>query len=176
MSSLQDLRKNRLKNDYQEMQKLLSSAFQWNTIKGNAPYVEEYRLNFQARVIIGPKPNYRSHHQLDLILPATYPFKAGPMIYMRSKPFPFHPNWYPQDGLWCSGKWNYSESLGRFAIRMLKSLLYDPIQTEPNDPAFRSAKDWYLRNQSQSLFPSDGLHKIPMLDIESKKSKKFNIR
>ena len=73
---------------------------------------------------------------------------------MQSSPQPFHPNWY-RDKRWCYGKWDISEGLGHHVIRMIRTLQFDPEITDSNSPANGDARDWYLANQHQNLFPCD---------------------
>lgn len=73
---------------------------------------------------------------------------------MRTSPPPYHPNWYA-NGNWCHGTWTASESLGHYVIRMIRTLQFDLDITNPNSPANREARDWFVSKKSSGLFPCD---------------------
>lgn len=149
----QEVRNIRLKNDYQQMCNIKGSIIDWIPIRGIPPHIEEYKLTVNIRTIIDSTPSYRSRHELSLVIPTDYPV-APPIITMVSQPKPFHPNWWP-NGLWCKGSYHMSESLGDFVIRMIKTLQFDPLITDPNSSADPSASRWYERASSQRYFPCD---------------------
>lgn len=49
----------------------------------------------------------------------------------------------------------FSESLGAFVIRMVKSLQFDPDVTNELSPSNAEAKAWYAANKNSGLFPCD---------------------
>jgi ubiquitin-protein ligase len=153
MVTPQEQRKIRLKNDYAEMQNIKGNIIQWKSIQGEAPYIEAYKLVVKIQTITGSQPNYRNEHTIYLQLPEGYP-RVPPQINMRTTPPPFHPNWYA-NGNWCYGTWDLSEGLGHHVIRMIRTLQFDPEITNPNSPANREAKEWYLAQQRKNLFPCD---------------------
>jgi len=153
MPTPQEQRRIRIKNDYQEMLNIKGAIVNWTPFVGTPPYVEAYDLTVNVRTIIGSRPEYRNAHIIRVTLPANYPTVA-PLIVMQSSPQPFHPNWY-RDKRWCYGKWDISEGLGHHVIRMIRTLQFDPEITDSNSPANGDARDWYLANQHQNLFPCD---------------------
>lgn len=153
MATPQELRKIRIKNDYQEMKNIQGKIIQWRSIKGEYPYIEAYELTVNIKTIIGSSPDYRDFQILTIKLPPTYPF-SPPECFMLSTPKVFHPNWY-SNGRWCFGTWDISEGLGHHVIRMIRSLQFDPDITNSNSPANYSARDWYLDNLNMHLFPCD---------------------
>ena len=152
----QEKRAIRLKNDYQEMKNIRGRVIEWKVVKGNPPYVEEYEITVNVRSIIGEEPKHRDQHVLRITLPPSYPLKSAPKIKMVSKPYVYHPNWYP-DGAWCYGKWAYTEGLGHHIVRMIKTLQYDPEITHVKSSANPLAKEWYIKEKKkhEKWFPCD---------------------
>jgi ubiquitin-protein ligase len=153
MLTPQEKRKIRIKNDYEQMVNIKSDVVDWKPIRGNPPYVEAYELTIKVKTIISSNPSYRTEHILSLEIPAGYPTDA-PLIVMKTTPPPYHPNWYTS-GKWCFGKWYKAESLGRYVIRMIQTLQFDMEITNPDSPANREAKDWFLEKKTSGLFPCD---------------------
>ena len=189
MSTPQEARKIRLKNDYREMVNIKGDLIKWKPIKGDPPFVEAYELVVRIKTIIGGQPNYRNEHTINLELPADYP-NVPPQINMKTNPPPFHPNWY-RNGNWCFGTWEVSEGLGHHVIRMTRTLQFDPQITNPDSPANSDANDWYLQKQGSGLFPCDTTNlpdptddkissEIPKIKpkfiVQSQTKKKFNIQ
>lgn len=153
MSTPQEQRKIRLKNDYTEMKNIRGDIIQWEILKGEAPYVESYRLTVHVRTIISSVPEYRDTHIIDVELSENYPF-SPPRVTMQSSPQPFHPNWY-LDRHWCYGTWNLFESLGEHVTRMIRTLQFDLEITNPNSAANSQANTWFLSHKNAGLFPCD---------------------
>ena len=149
----QERRNLRLKNDYEQMKNIQGNIIQWEALRGNPPYVEEYRLTVNVRTIISSAPSYRDSHILTLTIPSSYP-ESAPTVVMDSQPKPYHPNWFP-NGRWCYGTWILSEALGMYVVRMIRTLQFDPDITNPQSPADGDANRWYQRNQNRGLFPCD---------------------
>jgi len=157
MATREELRKKRLKADHAEMVNLKGSIVQWKAIVGKEPYVEVYELTVNIRSIIGPGPKYRDQHVIRVELDNSYPI-SKPEIHMISSPHPYHPNWWPHvgfDGLWCSGDWDFAESLGHHIIRMLRVLQFDPVITNENSTTDSNQNDWYIKHKNSGLFPCD---------------------
>lgn len=153
MPTPQEIRNIRLKHDYKEMCNIRGPIIEWRATSGTPPYVEEYLLTVKVRSIIGQGPNYRDEHVIRLELPGGYP-QAPPTAIMVSDPVVFHPNWWA-DRRWCYGTWDFSEGLGHYVVRMIRTLQYDPLITNEDSPANASARDWYLANRGRGLFPCD---------------------
>lgn len=153
MPTPQEIRKIRIENDHTEMKNIKGDIIDWKAVKGNAPFVESYELTVRLKSIISRSPSYRSEHTLLLELPEDYP-NVPPLINMRTSPPPYHPNWYA-NGNWCHGTWTASESLGHYVIRMIRTLQFDLDITNPNSPANREARDWFVSKKSSGLFPCD---------------------
>lgn len=150
MSTPQEIRRIRLENDYKEMRNIQGSIVSFEA-KGTPP--DEYILTVKVKGIIGPGPDYREEHLLEMKLPASYPASA-PEIVMKSHPKPYHPNWF-LNGKWCSGDWDMVEGLGHLVVRMIRTLQYDIEITNENSPANTDAKDWYVKNRHRGFFPCD---------------------
>jgi ubiquitin-protein ligase len=155
MTTPQEKRKIRIKNDYQEMLNIKGKIVSWQAIDGEAPYIEAYNLAVNIRTIISPKPEYRDSHIIIVKLLPNYP-QAAPLIVMQSSPQPYHPNWFT-DGRFCSGTWDFYESLGQHIVRMLRTLQFDPEITNPRSAANQGANAWYLANlkRNREWFPCD---------------------
>ena len=176
----QEVRNMRLKNDYKEMCNIRGPLISWQVIQGTPPYVEAYRLTVNVRSIIGPGPNYRDQHIIDVVMPADYP-NAPPKLTMVSEPLVFHPNWWPPPRrYWCHGSWDFSEGLGYHVIRMVRTLQYDAVITNEASPANSAANDWYQRHQNEGLFPCDRQMlpdpSKPKFEIQPVIRKKFEVR
>lgn len=150
----QERRNIRLKNDYQEMCNIRCPFIKWEAIKGIAPYIEEYKVTVNIRSIINDNPTFREEHELLIQIPPDYP-RLSSTITMVTHPVIFHPNWYTSDSRWCYGTWNISEGLGHHVIRMIKTLQFDLDITNPNSPANRGAKKWFLERFNSGIFPCD---------------------
>ncbi len=146
------VRERRLESDYKEMLKIRSCPnIKWEITKGKAPYVEEYLITLKIRT-------YKSKEQtmdsckVRVTLSDQYP-KVAPNIVMLD-PKIFHPNWY-ESGRFCPGKFLPSESLGSLVIRMIRTIQFDSMVTNPNSPANRDAASWYENNINKGIFPTD---------------------
>lgn len=172
-----DVRKTRLGSDHKEMCNIRGRIIGWEVTRGTPPEVEAYRLTVNVRSIIGPRPEYRDRHVIDLVLPAGYPY-SPPSAIMVSDPVVFHPNWWARKN-WCPGTWRYSESLGHYVIRMIQTLQYDRIITNERSVANPDANEWYLRRRHEGLFPCDRQllpdpHKVTFR-IQEPTRKKFEV-
>jgi hypothetical protein len=152
----QEIRKTRLQSDYREMCNIRGPLIDWEVMRGTPPYVEAYRLTVNVRSIIGPGPNYRDRHVIDLEIPPDYPLspQSAPVANMVTDPGVFHPNWWPHK-LWCYGIWELWEGLGQYVLRMIRTLQYDPDITNENSAANHEAADWYVAHKDNGIFPCD---------------------
>lgn len=178
MASPQEQRKIRLQNDYKQMLNIRGNIIEWQPKKGVTPYIEEYELTVNIKSIISSVPDYRNQHIIQIILPANYPIKP-PETKIQGQPSPFHPNWY-ENGRWCHGTWDFSEGLGVYVVRMIKTLQFDLSISNPKSPANRGAVTWFKRNLNKNIFPCD---KTPLPDptksrftVKPKKPNKFIIK
>ena len=149
-----ELRKIRLKNDYDEMMRIRSSPMvSWVATKGTVPYVAESLLTIKVRTY-SSKDSVMNECTVRITLPEKYPTVA-PNTVMEGT-MVFHPNWFDGTHRWCCGKYQASESLGRYVVRMIQTLQFDPLVTFPGSPANRDAAKWYSENaKNKKLFPSD---------------------
>lgn len=153
----QDLRRIRLKNDYQQMCNIQGRVISWKPLKGAPPYVEQYEVTINVRTIVGVGnggPIYRDQSVVILTLPPGYP-KQPPKSVMVSLPRPFHPNWYSTSGIWDCGLWSFSEALGEHVVRLVKTLQFDLDYINENSPSNMEASSWYEANKDSGLFPCD---------------------
>ena len=148
--NLAQLHRTRLENDYKEMRRIANSPMvSWVAEKGKAPYVEQYLLTIKVRTYSGPG-KIMEQCKVRISLPTDYP-KVAPNTEMIGTVV-YHPNWW-ENGRWCCGTYKMTESLGNYVVRLIQTLQFDPVVTNPSSPANRDAKDWYLKNKE--LFPSD---------------------
>jgi ubiquitin-protein ligase len=152
MTTPEEQRLIRLKNDYQKMCNLRGDIIEWRSVNGEPPYIEAYELTVKVRTFIG-RDNTRKSHKIRITLPPNYPY-AAPETVMINRPQPYHPNWFTSGG-WCSGTWNVSENLGDHVIRMIKTLQFDSAITNTGSPANSDANSWYKANLQRGKFPSD---------------------
>lgn len=153
MPTPQEVREIRLRNDYVEMCNIRGPIISWCATGGTPPYVESYNLTIFVRSIVGCRPHFRNRHVVGIELPCNYPW-APPRAVMIDDPVVFHPNWW-SDHHWCYGCWDISEGLGHFVIRLVRTLQFDPVITNGDNPANTVARDWYLANRERGLFPCD---------------------
>ena len=155
MTTSQEQRRIRIKNDYKKMLNIKGEIVDWQPLEGKQPFIEAYELTLNIRTIIGPKPKYRNVHIVRVTLPPNYP-DTNPLVVMQSSPQPFHPNWY-KDQRYCPGLWDFTEGLGDHIIRMLRTLQFDPEITNPYSAANPEANAWYLANlnHNRNWFPCD---------------------
>ena len=156
MATPQEIRKIRLKNDYDQMCNIKGNVISWVATKGAEPYVEEYKITLHIRTIVGAGregPLYRDASVVTVTLPPDYPMRP-PKTVMVSAPQPFHPNWFTSKN-WCFGTWSMSEALGDHVIRMVKTLQFDLDITNEHSPANGEANSWYIANKRSGLFPCD---------------------
>ena len=76
MTTPQETRKIRIKNDYQEMLNIKGDIVSWQAVDGKAPYIQAYKLVVNIRTIISPKPEYRDSHIILVNLLPNYPEAA----------------------------------------------------------------------------------------------------
>ncbi len=151
-TSFKNLRMKRLESDYKEMLKLLSCPkIKWTAIRGKPPHVEEYLVTLNFHTYRTDKTTMDSC-KIRITLSDIYP-KVAPIAVMI-EPKIFNPNWF-SSGRWCCGKYYSKESLGDFVIRMIRSIQFDPIITNPNSPANKEAAKWYIENIDRGIFPTD---------------------
>ncbi len=150
----QELHKTRLASDYRDMCSIKSPVFSWEAVRGEPPYVEEYRWHIRVHTYADrDKPIDSCTGRT--ILPPEYPTLA-PETRMEGT-LVYHPNWF-SNGRYCCGIYQSTESLVNYLSRMINSLQFDPYVTNPKSPANPEAKDWYLRHKNdKSMFPSDHL-------------------
>ncbi len=150
----QQQRRQRLVADYEEMRSIRGAMIHWEAAGGAKPHFDRYLLTIRVRTIVGPGPNYAAETRINLELPNDYPFRAAPIVTIAAPPLPFHPNWWV-NGQWCFGKWAPGVSLGEHVIRMVRTLQFDPVFTDPGSAANVEAAHWWISVQHRGWFPCD---------------------
>ncbi len=153
-----ELRKIRLKNDYEKMCQMKknsgSRVIDFEVLNPENP--EHYVVTFYIKTIVGVdalgNPVYRDKSVVDITFPSTYP-ESYPTAVMRDKP-PFHVNWY-RDGRWCQGPWMPEEPLWSYVRRMAKTLQFDVKHTNPKSPANADAIRFWEDAKNKKYFPCD---------------------
>lgn len=149
-----DVRRSRLKSDYEQISNMTGSVLTFRPLSGVAPYIDKYEITLHIKTIISPAPEYRDKHIIHLSFGPTYPFDR-PITKMVSRPQPYHCNWW-DDGLYCSNvNWSPAEKLGDYLVRLIRTLQFDMEITNPNSPANKQAMEWYLSKRESGLFPCD---------------------
>lgn len=161
------LRTARLQNEHRELMKLNSSVIKIEPL-GQAPY-DTYRVTFHIKTIVSPTPTYQNKTVCILELPEHFP-TAMPRLHVEersgSKP-PWHVNWYT-GGTWCAGNWNIEESLANYVYRCAKVLQFDPVITNPANPANKEAIPFWNANKNRAgVIPCDK-QTIPTADAPSR--------
>jgi len=175
MSTPQELRAIRLKNDYKSMLNIRGDIVDWKLTRGSETLPQEFEITFNIRSIIDNSPTYRNNHVVKIVIPSEYP-KSAPEAHMITKPFVFHPNWYT-NGKWCHGTWFETEGLAEFTLRLAKTLQYDKDITNENSAANGDANTFYIRNKNRDIFPTDKQNlPDPTEDVRvNRPKKKFQI-
>lgn len=150
------VRQERLRSDFQAMQRLRSSAIDFETDTTSAP--DRYRVRFRLRSLLGVRgdtPVYTSEghvHQLEIRLPQNYPATiSNDDVTFMSNPI-FHPNVFT-DGKVCIRRFSPSESLAQFVVRLAKYIQCDPGFIGNDSPANSTAKEFFVTHPG--LFPTD---------------------
>ncbi|MFN0201017.1 MAG: hypothetical protein ACKVTZ_05825 [Bacteroidia bacterium] len=174
-----ELRRLRLKNDYLELCNMVGDILQFEVIKGEVPYVEEYKLTINIRTIIGPAPTYRDKHEVIVTLPPTYPY-AFPQNKMITVPHPYHPNW---SSSMCPGAVkhdiyqgdNLQESLCEHIHRIMKTLQFSPEFTNWHN-GYNVVDKFFIYCMENGLAPCD-IQTLPdPTQAKLEKAKAFQIK
>jgi ubiquitin-protein ligase len=168
MSTPYDIRKKRIQNDIQELEKVECDAIEC-TILGNSPF--KIHVVYNIRSIVGISstgtPSYRDKHEVEINVPSGYPFSGNPEATMKQGYSPlYHPNFWSSGSICTQAtSWTANETLALFIIRLAKMFQFDPAITNPDSPANSSAANWYSKNLGNGLFPTDR-QVLPLLDDE----------
>ncbi len=164
MADPRALRKKRLENEYDELMRINGDIIQITPI-GKPPY-ETYKVTFNIRTIISPKPTYRDRTVCTLNIPPNYP-DAPPSIVADHTPYPWHINWF-RGGSWCLGGWNKEESLVNCLNRCARTLQFDPEIANPRSVANGDAMPFWEQNKNnRRVIPSDS-QVLPVPDVPEK--------
>ena len=152
MSDPRTLRRIRLENEYRELMAINGSIIRIEPL-GSAPY-ERYRITYNIRTIISPRPEYRDSTVCELSIPAGYP-QAVPRMEAITRPVPWHVNWFTS-GSWCHGHWDEDSSLANFIYRCAKVLQFDPEFANPGSSANSEALSfWHSNKNNRRVIPCD---------------------
>lgn len=158
MADLRALRNTRLTNEHKELMKINGPVIVIEPL-GSPPY-DKYRITYNIRTIVSPKPTYRNSTVCTLSIPPSYPGPTGaPSIYANETPYPWHINWF-QSGKWCSAYYtnNYdsSESLVNFVLRCARVLQFDPEIANRRSVANHDAEAFWDANvRNKRVMPCD---------------------
>ena len=152
----EERRKIRIKNDYKWMLNIRGPVIQWEPVRGEPPFVIEYKLIVNVNSIMDSNRRMQNCHVMKVEIPAKYPLdpKAHPQIEIIEGKAPFHPNWWPNN-TWCPGTWRTTESLAHTVLRMVQTLQFDPEISNPDSPANPAAATWWKANVRSGYFPCD---------------------
>ncbi len=157
MPSPGQIRRERIKNDIVGLQKIRCNAIDW---KADSQVPDKINVTFNIRSIVGlssdNSPVYYDRFDIEIQIPSDYPL-SSPVAKMATgyKPI-FHPNFWTS-GLICTqhNRWNPSENLALFVIRLAKMFQFDSIMTDPGNPANIDAAKWYKSVLNRGFFPTD---------------------
>jgi hypothetical protein len=137
-------RAERLEGDHAEMGRIRCRFIEW---EGHGDRPQSYLVTLNLPTYVDER-RMTSHVRLRIDLGEGYP--AGPpTVRVLDSPPPFHPNVFP-DGRVCIGnRWDPTEGLGFFSIRIARMLLYDRPFTNPGHPANAAAAKWFVRNRDK---------------------------
>lgn len=148
-----DVRKARLKADYEQIKNMVGPVLSFRILSGEAPYVDAYEFTINLRTIINNIPEYRNVSKVKIVLPEKYPM-SRPRATMITAPAPYHPNWWTSGDYDC-GCWNPANKLGDYLILLMRTLQYDKDATYALSPSNNEAAEWYKTNSERGLFPCD---------------------
>ena len=159
------VRTQRLREDFAALQRMKCDAFDFDAFMPPAP--DRYVLRFKLRSLIkvdGGRPIYSQPghvHVVHLNLPPEYPDLLSREHVHFAPPSIFHPNVWA-NGDYCVRGFSLSESLGRFVLRLARTIQFDPAYTGDDSPANHDANSWFRANRR--LFPLDRT-RLPDLDL-----------
>lgn len=148
------LRKIRLKSEYEEMKMIQNTPYlSWEAVKGEPPYIEEYLLDVHLRTYCAPEKTIEGF-KVKITLPKDYPY-SPPVLKQVSEPLIFNPEWF-LSGVYSIGCHCPSNPLVRVIEMMLYTTQYSEEYIDINSPCNMEALKWYLNNKdNKDLFPSD---------------------
>lgn len=158
MADPRELRKKRLENEHRELMSINGPIIKIEPM-GSAPY-NRYRITYNIRTIISPKPTYRESTTCYLDIPPAYPGPTGaPTIMAIETPYPWHINWF-SSGKWCSAYYSSNfdpnESLVNFVLRCARVLQFDPTIANRNSVANPNATPFWDANvRNRRIMPCD---------------------
>ncbi|MCW3095689.1 MAG: hypothetical protein JWL77_1307 [Chthonomonadaceae bacterium] len=152
MANARDLR---LGSDYQHLRKLADESGGTLAIEmAKGRPVDQYVLVYRCRGIErleNGRPVYRDLHRVSIRLPSKYPAPIAPPVVQLLTPL-YHPHVYTNLVV-CMGRWQTSEFLDDFALRLGALLQFEREYLAIKDPANEQAVEWAKRNRI--LFPTD---------------------
>jgi len=168
MPTPEEIRKERLRIDLEELESIKGNVIQW-TSKSGTPLVLNVTYNIRSIIDIDDagRPSYRSSHKVVIKVPSSFP-DHPPEARMAEGWDPiYHPNFFEGKGericTQASRGWRPSESLTAFIVRIAKMIRFDPDVTNPSDTARGAAAKWYQSNLHQGWFPTDTV-RLPLID------------
>lgn len=161
------LRATRLKNEHRELMKLNGPVIEIEPLDFE-PHAK-YRITFNIRTIISPKPTYQSKTVCVLELPEGFPRDMPRLLIEQCSETvtPWHVNWY-KGGTWCAGNWSSSEPLTNYIYRCAKTLQFDTLITRLESPANKDAIPFWNDNKKKvGIIPCDR-QTLPTADAQAK--------
>ncbi|MER2080177.1 MAG: hypothetical protein ABS876_01485 [Ruminococcus sp.] len=151
--SFDDIRRTRLGNEYEEMQRIQDTpVVSWIAEKGEPPFVEEYLVTFHVRTYISPDTT-TNRCQLRIVLPERYPLES-PVFTVVGTPV-FNPAFFTNGQL---GSYRYypGYTLVDFLEYIFYLLQYCDECIDCNSFSNSEAGLWYRHNKDKpGLFPCD---------------------
>ena len=66
MSTPREIRRERLKTDYEKMCRLENGIIEWTAALGEPPFVERYLVTIHVRSVVTDTPTFRDHHRFSV--------------------------------------------------------------------------------------------------------------
>jgi len=181
---MNNLRNNRLKQDYLTL-KVLSNKFNYFEIEkteGNPPI--SYQFNFKFPGFIDKNGKTRNNHQVIMKIPSGYPMNDAPRFDFLTRPPVYHPN-VSTSGWICLGfghrqDWHFGYNIEDLICQVAEIIIFTPESHNLASKANSTNSDWisWIENQkiplySGPLFPDDIIAKN---SIQKNQKSKVSIR
>ncbi len=146
-----DIRETRLRNDYEQVRRLVNRSEFIHILATDGDPVEKYLIRYTCtgveKITPSGKPVLRDVHEVSIYLHAEYPLKQPQLKWLTPI---FHPNIHVT-GAVCIGAWWAAKTLDELLLTLGEMVQYKNY--DPRDPMNSKAAAWALRNKR--LFPID---------------------
>lgn len=146
------VREDRLRAEHNAMKKFRSRVVTWETI-GNSNPPDVYHFTYNLKSIISIRngdPQYHKGFKIEVRFPPDYPRKS-PEVRLISKPWPFHPNIWVQDGRFClEGTQHWIPGIGvplESICQMVGEIIaFQEVNLKSPANGDSALRDWVVKN------------------------------